>query len=207
MNEPLQIDLFAEDIAHEKLLVELIRRVVLEETEGTVRFQIRSARGGHAKAIGEFRTYQRTLTKEGFNSSADLVVVAIDSNCSSFAKTREEIMQTTRSEFKHLLVTACPDPHIERWYMADPDSFYEIIGHRPVLGSEKCQRGYYKHILQTAIREAGHPQPLGGIEFAAELAGAMNLYRAGKADASLKAFLDDLRGALRNLPSGSGGVS
>ena len=207
MNEPLRVDLFAEDIAHEKLLVEVIRRVVLEETEGAVRFQIRSARGGHAKSIDEFRTYQRTSTKGHLKSNSDLVVVAIDSNCSTFSQTRAEIEQATQDQFKHKLVPACPDPHVERWYMADPDSFYEIIGHRPVLGSAKCERSYYKHILQTAIREAGHPQPLGGIEFAAELAGAMNLYRAGKADASLKAFLDDLRAALRNLARGSGGVS
>lgn len=37
----------------------------------------------------------------------------------------------------------------------------------------------------------------GGIEFAAELAEAMDLYRAGRADASLRAFLDDLRAALK----------
>lgn len=204
MNEPLRVDLFAEDIAHEKLLVGLVRRVVLEEYEGTVRFQIRSARGGHAKAISEFRTYQHSLTKGYFNSSSDLVVVAIDSNCTTFSQTRAEIEQETQDRFKHLLVPACPDPHIERWYMADPDSFYEIVGHRPVLGKKKCERGYYKHVLQTAIQEAGHPQPLGGVEFAAELAEAMNLYQAGKADASLKAFLDDLRAALRNLVRESG---
>ena len=60
--------------------------------------------------------------------------------------------------------------------------------------------------MKTAIQEAGHPQPLGGIEFAAELAEAMDLYRAGRADASLRAFLDDLRAALKTLTR-RGGVS
>lgn len=203
MNE-LRVDLFAEDIAHEKLLVGLIERVAREEGITVWRPQIRSARGGHAKVISEFRTYQHSLTKGYVNSSSDLVVVAIDSNCTTFSQTRAEIEQETQDQFKHLIVPACPDPHIERWYMADPDSFYRIVGHRPVLAQKKCERGYYKHILQTAIREAGHPQPLGGVEFAAELAEAMNLYQAGKADVSLKAFLDDLRAALRNLARESG---
>lgn len=203
MNE-LRVDLFAEDIAHEKLLVGLIERVAREEGITVWRPQIRSARGGHAKVISEFRTYQHSLTKGYVNSSSDLVVVAIDSNCTTFSQTRAEIEQETQDQFKHLIVPACPDPHIERWYMADPDSFYRIVGQRPVLAQKKCERGYYKNILQTAIREAGHPQPLGGVEFAAELAEAMDLYQAGKADVSLKAFLDDLRAALKTLARESG---
>lgn len=51
--------------------------------------------------------------------------------------------------------------------------------------------------MKTAIQEAGHPQPLEGIEFATELARTMDFYRAGRADTSLKAFLDDLRDALK----------
>ena len=204
MNEPLRVDLFGEDIAHEKLLVELIERVAREEGIIVRQPQPHSARGGRAKAISEFRNYLRLLTKGYFNSISDLVVVAIDSNCTTFSQTRAEIEQATQDQFKHLIVPACPDPHIERWYMADPDSFYRIVGHRPVLAQKKCERGYYKHILQTAIREAGHPQPLGGVEFAAELAEAMDLYQAGKADVSLKAFLDDLRAALKNLARESG---
>ena len=48
-----------------------------------------------------------------------------------------------------------------------------------------------------AVREAGHPPTLGGLEFAQELVGAMDLYRASKNDHSLGAFVNDLRGKLR----------
>ncbi len=198
MSNPLRVDLFVEDVAHEKLLAELVRRVAREE--GTIaQCQIRSARGGHARALSEFRLHQRFLAEGTTSGVPDLLVVAIDSNCSTFTATRREIEKETRDEFKHLMVAACPDPHIERWYMADPNSFHEIVGHRPALGQSKCERGYYKHILHTAVQKGSPPAMLGGIEFAEDLAEAMNLYRAGKANPSLKAFLDDLRTALRPL--------
>lgn len=199
MSEPLRADLFVEDVAHQKLLEPLIWRVAQEENL-TVRCQIRSARGGHPRAIREFQLYQQGLT-DGFlqTTSPDLIVVAIDSNCSTLSQTRDEILHATNADYQHLLICACPDPHIERWYMADIDSFYRVIGHQPRLGRVKCERDYYKQILGQAIKEGGHPASLGGIEFASELANNMNLYRAGKSNASLKAFLDDLRKKLRML--------
>ena len=198
MSKPLRVDLFVEDIAHEKLLMGLVKRVGREEN-AVVLCQVRSARGGRARVISEFRIHQNLLAEGMLGSTADLIVAAVDSNCSTFAKTRSEIQAVTRSEFQHRTVSACPDPHIERWYMADPNSFYKVVGYRPVLGPEKCERDHYKQILRTAIQKAGHPAILDGIEFAGELAEAMDLYRAGKADASLKAFLDDLRTTLRRL--------
>ena len=51
--------------------------------------------------------------------------------------------------------------------------------------------------LTEAIRKGNQPATLGGIEFAAELVDAMNLYRAGRSDSSLRAFVDDLRRRLR----------
>ena len=128
----------------------------------------------------------------------DLIVVTIDSNCSGFATRRNEIRDATRTEYKHVVVPACPEPHIERWFLADPDSFQELVGARPpAMGRGKCERGYYKGILNSTIREGGHPVTLGGTEWAPELVRAMDLYRAGKTDASLKAFLDDFGAALK----------
>ena len=129
--------------------------------------------------------------------SPDVLVVAIDTNCSTFSQARKQIADATRDEFRHMLVTACPDPHIERWYLADPDSFSSVVGYRPAPGSRKCQRGHYKRILREAIQKGGHPSTLGGIEFAAELVGEMDLFRAGRSDASLKAFFDSFHETLR----------
>ncbi len=59
--------------------------------------------------------------------------------------------------------------------------------------------------MSKSVQRAGHPATLGGIEFAPELAAVMNLYRAGRNAASLKAFLDDLRAKLRGLTAGRTG--
>ena len=45
------------------------------------------------------------------------------------------------------------------------------------------------------MRSGGHPPTLGGIEFAAELVGEMDLYRAGENEPSLQHFIDDFRQA------------
>jgi hypothetical protein len=92
---------------------------------------------------------------------------------------------------------ACPDPHVERWYLADPASFQVVVGRRPKVGKKKCARDHYKDLLSTAIQQAGYPATLGGIEFAPELVEGMDLYRAKKNDHSLGALLDDLRNQLR----------
>ena len=197
MSDVLRVELFAEDLAHEKLLMPLVTRLASNEQIELV-CQVRSARGGHSKAIREFRLYQDLLLKRVIDTpTPDVLVVAIDTNCSTFSQARKQIADATRDEFRHMLVTACPDPHIERWYLADPDSFSSVVGYRPAPGPRKCQRGHYKRMLREAIQKGGHPSTLGGIEFAAELVGVMDLFRAGRSDASLKAFFDGFRETLR----------
>lgn len=134
---------------------------------------------------------------------ADLVVVGIDGNCATFSGARDGIQRATVPAFADRLVVACPDPHVELWYLADPQSFETVVGDRPNVGRRKCVRDHYKRMLAEAIRRGGHPPTLGGVEFASELVAAMDLYRAGKTTASLKAFLDDLRSGLRRLRQAS----
>ena len=94
MSEPVAVELFVEDHAHEKLLLPLVKRVAQKENVD-VRFQMRTARGGHAQAIKEFKLYQ-ALWNSGFLSvTPDLIIVAIDSNCAAFAQTRVEIRDAT----------------------------------------------------------------------------------------------------------------
>ena len=198
MNSHIAVDLFVEDGAHEAFVGALVRRIAREEMiEATVR--IRSARGGHGRALHELRMYQTLIEKRVFDGPPDLIVAAIDGNCATFRKKRTEIESATRAVFENRLVAACPDPHVERWYLADPDSFHEIVGHRPSVGRRKCERNHYKRLLADAIRRGDHPPTLGGIEFATELVDAMDLYRAGKDDSSLRTFVDDLRAKFRGL--------
>ncbi|WP_419948272.1 hypothetical protein [Candidatus Palauibacter sp.] len=174
-----------------------MKRIAAEETIA-VRCRVRSAVGGHPRAMREFEAYQRLWERGLFTGIPDVLVVAIDTNCSTFAQTRSEIEEATLDELRALLVTACPNPHIERWFMADLRSFHRVVGYEPALGTAKCERGYYKDHLKDAVRRGGHPQTLGGIEFASALVEEMSLYRAGRADRSLKAFVDELRGKLRS---------
>jgi len=200
MSEPIVIDLFVEDRAHEDLLRPLLLRIADEEAVA-VQVRVRSGLGGHGRAIAEFKNYQTVVVKGGdfAGQYPNLVIVGIDGNCVTVAKKREEIRNSTRDQFQIGLVAACPDPHVERWYLADPESFHHVVGYRPTVGRKKCARDHYKRVLADAVRQAGHPPTLGGIEFAAELVAGMDLYRASQNDRSLKAFLDDLRGKLRQL--------
>ncbi len=136
----------------------------------------------------------------------DLVVVIIDGNCSTSRQKRAEIQQATRPRLLNRLVAGCPNPHVERWFLADPDSFHKVVGYRPAVGREKCERQHYKRLLADAIRKGNQPATLGGLEFAAELVEAMNLYRAGRRDSSLRAFVGDLRRRLRGI-RGSGSIA
>lgn len=198
MSSAVTLDVFVEDRAHEAFLVAMVHRISREE-EVQVVPRVRSARGGHSRAIAELKLYQEVVDKgvAGF-TLPDLLLAGIDGNCSTFAKARKAIQEAIHAPFFDRLVVACPDPHVERWYLSDPDSFKEVVGRRPTLGKKKCQRDWYKSALANAVRQAGHPATLGGIEFAQELVEAMDLYRAGKNDRSLKSFLEELRGGLKD---------
>lgn len=193
----LVVDLFAEDSGHEELLKAFVRRLS-QDAGRKATVHVRSSRGGHGKAVSEFEAYQKRVVS-GAVDLADIVVVAIDSNCTPINEAVAAIEGSVDDKLVSRVVVACPDPHVERWYMADLDSFEQIIGHRPSVSTQKCERGYYKQALRTAITKAGHPVLLGGIEFAPELVDAMDLYKAGKAVPSLGRFLDALRRALRQL--------
>ncbi|ROQ90902.1 DUF4276 family protein [Desulfosoma caldarium] len=195
MSEPLIIDLFVEDRAHEEFLKPLLFRIAAEE-QVAVKVRVRSARGGHARAGKELQLFLRLIQK-GVEECPDLFVVGIDGNCERFTKKRDQIATATGEAIPAKVIAACPDPHVECWYLADPDSFQQVVGYRPTVGKTKCARDHYKTILANAVRQGGYPPTLGGIEFAAELVTAMDLYRASKNDPSLKAFLGDLRAKLR----------
>jgi hypothetical protein len=148
--------------------------------------------------VAEYEAYQRLVTS-GPLPRPDLMVVAVDANCKRFSEASREIVKATVPDLQSIAVAACPDPHVERWYMADPESFHDVVGVTPSCRKKKCERDYYKGALRDAIRKAGHPVGLGGRAFAKDLAAAMDLFRAGRRDRSLKSFLDQLRSAVRRL--------
>jgi hypothetical protein len=198
MNREFLIDLFAEDRAHETFLCPLLERLA-RENEKEVRVRVRSARGGHGQAIAELRIYQRGFEKGIGGQLPDLLVVAIHANCASYAAIQKAVQEALREPFAERSIKATPDPHIEKWFLADLQAFHQVVGITPSFKAEKCERDYYKRVLAQSVVDAGHPQTLGGIEFARELAEALNYYRAGKADTSLKHFLQGARARIQSL--------
>lgn len=82
-----------------------------------------SARGGHGVARSAFAEYQRSRSVVlGDEPTPDLVVVAVDTNRSTFAAARKSAEDATDATIVNRLVAAAPDPHIERRYLADPPS-------------------------------------------------------------------------------------
>lgn len=194
----LQVVLFAEDRAHRLFLVPMLRRLC-EEAGAAARIRVLSARGGQAVALREYRTYQETryvlLPDE---PTPDLVVVAVDGNCSTFSATRKAVEDATDATIADRLVAACPDPHIERWFLADPPSLGRILGHTPTLGREKCERGHYKKLLMDALRRGRSPAGLyDDPAFTPKVIEEMDLHRAGRNDHSLRAFVRRAREVIR----------
>src|SRR4051794_40289210 len=115
MSKAVAIDLFAEDRGHEVLLKPLVMRIAREQRK-KVTVQVRAARGGHSSALEELNLYQESVLK-GAVVMPDLLIAAIDANCGSFNEARGSIQKELRPGFQDRTVSACPDPHVERWYL------------------------------------------------------------------------------------------
>jgi hypothetical protein len=189
MNSVLAVEVFAEDAAHEAFLLPFIKRLAAQE-HVVPEISVRTALGGHGRVLSEFDLFGK-LVSSGRLTMPNLIVVCIDANCRKYVRAREEVVNRTDASLRGCVVVACPDPHIERWYMADPKCFASVVGVAPTLPRRKCLRDSYKLALVNAIRQAGHLAPLGGIEFASELVDQMDLFRAGRGDKSLTAFTDE----------------
>lgn len=195
MAEPKRVHLFGEDLGHERFITALTERIAEEEGR-EVLLTMGNARGGHGRAITELKTHQRALARGA--SAPDLLVVAIDANCEGWTQARDSISQVVDTLTFPAHVLAIPDPHVERWYMADPVALNRVLEVNVTLERRKCGREVYKRLFVSALREAGHPVTLGGAEFAREIVAEMDLFRAGKNEPSLKHFVDDVRSVLKS---------
>lgn len=199
MAEPIGITLFCEDRGHEQFVRALVGRLAAEE-DRVVHLEVRNASGGHPQAMAELEAWQRAVAKGAVNAATDLLVVVVDANCQGWSAARDGLRSSINTAVFPRQVLGCPDPHIERWCLADPQTFDEVIGAPAPADPDKCERDFYKKLLRRAITDAGQPILIDEMDFAPELVDAMHLFRAGKNQASLKHFVDDLRGALRSIP-------
>jgi hypothetical protein len=188
----LSIDLFAEDRAHELYVSSLLRRV-MGQAGLAFTLNVRSAVGGHPRALAELKTYQRVMLKGIVGLvQPDLLIVLIDANCKGQIEARKAILEEIVPGVAGEVVVACPDPHIERWFFSDREVFARVIGVDQQLGQPKCERGKYKALLKDAVLRAGHFPTLGGVEFADELVHEMDLYRAARNEPSLRVLIEGL---------------
>ena len=193
--------LFAEDLGHEYMLRPLVERC-FRERNITVTVRVYNARGGRGKVITELGQFIRDI-RVGQIKVPDVVVTALDSNCTTYRNRRREVERVV-GDLSIKTVYAIPDPHIERWMMLDSEAFKKVLGKgcRPPRG--KCDRDRFKKELARAITEADKKPLIGGFEYAEDLVYHMDFARMGKEDRSFKCFLDELDSKIRQMNEGSG---
>ncbi len=193
------MDCFVEDEAHEAFVRALLRRLASDE-DLPVELNVATARGGKPRVLSEFRAYQ-AAARSGFGTlgSPDLLVLVVDCDCTprtDCAATLEDVLDP--GVFAHHVVGLAAS-HVEAWYLADPDSFQLVVGVQPGQASDPCASNVHKRLLEETIRRGGHIVSNHGVEFAPDLVDAMDLYRAGKNDPSLNAFVSATRAELRRV--------
>ncbi len=96
-------------------------------------------------------------------------------------------------------VAGCPDPHVERWLIADVTAFHGVVGVPAPVVPSKAGKGGYKAALKAAIRDAGHLALTDPMEFSTDVVEKMNLHRVEKDVRCLGHFISELRAALVGL--------
>jgi hypothetical protein len=195
-----RVDLYCEDRGHEQFARALLERFGRELGQ---RPDIRTAsgRGGHGQAITEFKAWQRLVAVRrgiGFEIP-DLLVLIVDSNCASWTQVRRDLEESVDGGIFPRCAIGCPDPHVERWCLADPAAVQQVLGVTPPSDPGKCDRRVYKQLLRQTILGAGQPILTSEMEYAPDLVAAMNLFQAGKNQHSLKHFVEEVRSALQSL--------
>lgn len=191
------VHLYCEDRGHEEFARALLGRLA-REVGVSVQVETKSGRGGYGRAVEEFKAWQRAVVRDQITGIPDLLVVIIDTNCSSWNTARTNIESSVQDGVFPAVVVGCPDPQ-ERWCIADPQAFREVVGRGPLTDPGKCERSVYKALLRDSIREADQPIITSEMEYAPDIVAAMDLGRAGKAQSSLHHFVDDLRTAITGL--------
>jgi hypothetical protein len=180
------------------LIPHLVERLITEEGRNLSDYNLRilSARGG-----GSIRAYKDFLkqAKRRPDLSAAVLIVGSDGNCNGFAKRRSQLLKATTKAPYPEVITAVPDPHIERWYLLDSQALASAanVPVQAIPPNAKCNKGHYKKLLRDAFARQNLFPPLGGAEYGPLVARTMDLYAAGTLDHALRDFVDQVRSWLR----------
>lgn len=190
-----RIELFCEDSAHESCARAVVRRVA-HELGVSVTIHTASAKLGIGRLKSELSAFQAVVSRRA--GTPDLLIVLIDANAVGPLARRREVEQLIDPSVFPRYVVGTPDPCVERWFLADPESFAQRFGLQPPLAAVHHRREW-KRRLHEALEQAGEIVTQGGAEFADEIVEQMDFYRAGHADPTIRTFTDHLRGALRQI--------
>jgi len=202
MSKRIVIDLICEDNAQESFLRPLIQRLAGERGY-SARINVLSAGGGAPRVRASVSLWEKRVGS-GDRAAPDVLVVAHDANCRGYSDVEQRIRDWVSAERASILVPACPNPHVERWYVLDQTGFLAVVGGERLSIPDKCERHFYKNLLRNAVETAGHLSPVGGIDFGPDLAMKIDLYRLSKKDASFKSFVETFSEKLRKVLPESG---
>ncbi len=188
--------LFGEDSFHESFVGALVSRAA-EDFQVKIDIRVRSSRGGLPKLVSELHEFFRDLNRER-TFIPDAVVIAADANCEGY-QTRKQSIGKAASVASIIppVISAIPDPHIERWMLVDEKAFGAVFGRGCTLPAIKCAKDEYKRLLRDEIHRSGIDSPLGGQEFAEEIVAEMNLVKCGIKEPSLGRFLKEIKGTFQ----------
>lgn len=202
-----EVVLFCEDSFHEIFLCALLDRLATEN-QTPICTRVLSARGGLPRMHHEFGRFLRDASiqfQRSGHSIPDAILVAVDANCLGFVERRNQMIRVAQSlpAFHPLIAYAIPDPHVERWMLADPIAFKAVFGRGCTKPAVKCEKDLYKRLLREEIQKTGTDAPLGGEEFAGAIVEKMNLRKVERHEPSLGHLLQHLKGLFNRWKSGS----
>ena len=184
------ISLFAEDEAHEDFLTTLAQRFA-ETYRVEIAMTTYSVSGGYGRVISELKQYHRDLQSHQ-EALPHLILVGTDGNCKKPPEREQEIRQAI-SGFTDFVISAIPEPHIERWLLLDAEAFKTVFGKGCPAPDKKCERDRYKRLLLNAILQAGSEPSLTNFGYVADIVNAMNFQRMARRNDSLGRLLKALQ--------------
>ena len=192
---------FVEDAAHETFMRALVTRAAAHFgcDSGAWHHDVRISHG-KGRTLRDMRLFLRDIVS-GELVSPDLLILTVDGDCEANA-TRQRVDELVeQTGYIGPLLLAVPDPHIERWYMSDPEALRVVSGSTilPPLPAIRCRKDLFKNSLRQVFVNAGINPPLGGTEYGDEIVARMDVFRARQNDSSLDRFFNDAQAAFVTL--------
>lgn len=191
------IHIWCEDRGHESVVGALVLRVA-HEIGARISIETKNGEGGAARAVTEFKGWQRAVAKGILGGVPDILILVVDANSVGHNVRRAELQNAVdRSLFPHVAI-GCPDPHIEAWLLVDAAAFRSVTGIAPLARQPRAGEDH-KALFHASVAESRTPLLTGPMELAPDIIAAMDLDKAALEDRSLGRFLSDLRAAFHQV--------